>query len=129
MGWVQKRRDHGGVIFVDLRDRSGLVQVVFGHDLGEDAFVQADPVRPEYVLAVRGKVRRRPEGTENPQMATGEIEVAASEIKILNVAKGLPFYPKDAAGVDEALRLRYRYLDLRRPECWHTFAMRQRLLV
>lgn len=126
MGWVQKRRDHGGVIFVDLRDRSGLVQVVFGHDLGEDAFVQADPVRPEYVLAVRGKVRRRPEGTENPQMATGEIEVAASEIKILNMAKGLPFYPKDAAGVDEVLRLRYRYLDLRRTECWHTFAMRHR---
>lgn len=126
MGWVHRRRDHGGVIFLDLRDRSGMVQVVLSPDICEEAFEKGQAVRPEYVLAVWGKVRRRPPGTENPNMATGEIEVAAEGMRILNAVKGLPFYPSDAPGVDEALRLRYRYLDLRRPECWEVFALRHR---
>ncbi|MDD2555422.1 MAG: aspartate--tRNA ligase [Syntrophaceticus sp.] len=126
MGWVQKRRDHGGVIFLDLRDRSGVVQVVVSPDSDEPSFEKAATVRAEFVVAVEGQVRRRPSGTENPQMATGEIEVAADELEILNAARALPFYPGDAEGVDEALRLRYRYLDLRRPEFWHIFTMRQR---
>lgn len=129
MGWVQKRRDHGGVIFLDLRDRSGVVQVVLSPDAGDSpgsSFERASSVRAEYVLAVSGLVRRRPPGTENPRMATGEIEVATTELNILNTARALPFYPEDAASVDEALRLRYRYLDLRRPECWRIFNMRQR---
>jgi aspartyl-tRNA synthetase len=126
MGWVQKRRDHGGVIFLDLRDRSGVVKVVLSPDTGGLPFQRANSVRAEFVLAVRGQVRRRPPGTENPQMATGEVEVATSELEILNTARALPFHPGDAAGVDEALRLRYRYLDLRRQESWHIFTMRHR---
>lgn len=124
MGWVQKRRDHGGVIFLDLRDRRGVVQVVLSSDLQQDAFEKGQGIRPEYVLAVRGEVRMRPPGTENPQMATGAVEVSVNEIRVLNVARSLPFYPGDAGDVDEALRLRYRYLDLRRPECWRAFAAR-----
>lgn len=126
MGWVQKRRDHGGVIFLDLRDRSGVVQVVVSPDSGDLSFERAATVRAEFVVAVEGQVRCRPSGTENPQMATGEIEVAAVELEILNATRALPFYPGDAEDVDEALRLRYRYLDLRRPESWHIFTMRQR---
>ncbi|MGB9793131.1 MAG: aspartate--tRNA ligase, partial [Thermacetogeniaceae bacterium] len=126
MGWAHRRRDHGGVIFLDLRDRSGMVQVVLSPDISEEAFENGQAVRPEYVVAVWGKVRRRPPGTENPNMVTGEIEVAAEGIRILNAARSLPFYPSDAPSVDEALRLRYRYLDLRRPECWEVFAMRHR---
>ncbi|HHW41560.1 MAG TPA: aspartate--tRNA ligase [Syntrophomonadaceae bacterium] len=124
MGWVQKRRDHGGVIFLDLRDRGGVVQVVLSPDLQEETFEKGQAVRPEYVLAVWGEVRKRPPGTENPNMATGQVEVAAEGIRILNAARSLPFYPGDAPEVDEALRLRYRYLDLRRPECWQAFTLR-----
>jgi aspartyl-tRNA synthetase len=126
MGWVQKRRDHGGVIFLDLRDRSGVVQVVVSPDSSDLSFQRSNAVRAEFVVAVEGQVRRRPSGTENPQMATGQIEVATVELEILNAARALPFYPGDAEGVDEALRLRYRYLDLRRQDCWHIFSMRQR---
>lgn len=126
MGWVQRRRDHGGVIFLDLRDRSGTVQVVLSPDIQKETFKKGQTVRPEYVLAVWGEVRRRPPGTENPNMATGEVEVAADGIRILNASRSLPFYPSDAPDVDEALRLRYRYLDLRRPECWQTFALRHK---
>jgi len=126
MGWVNRRRDHGGVIFLDLRDRSGVVQVVVSPDISVDAFEKANGVRAEYVLAVQGEVRKRPPGTENPNMATGEIEVIAHDIRILNIARALPFNPGEAAHVDEALRLRYRYLDLRRPEYWHIFAMRHK---
>lgn len=126
MGWVQRRRDHGGVIFLDLRDRSGTVQVVLSPDIRKETFDKGQTVRPEYVLAVWGEVRRRPPGTENPNMATGEVEVAGYGIRILNAARSLPFYPSDASDVDEALRLRYRYLDLRRPECWQTFALRHK---
>ena len=110
-GWVHRRRDHGGVIFVDLRDREGLLQVVF--DPGDpDTFAEAERLRGEYVLAVRGRVRERPEGTVNPNMATGEVELEAAELTVLNQARTPPFHHDEHAG--EELRLRYRYLDLRR---------------
>ncbi len=114
-GWVHRRRDHGGVVFIDLRDHTGIVQVVADPKVGE-AFEVADRVRSEYVLKVRGLVRRRPEGTENPKLATGEVEVVAREIEILNRAETLPFPIESEVPVGEELRLRYRYLDLRRPE-------------
>lgn len=126
MGWVKRRRDHGGVIFLDLRDRSGVVQVVLSPDISECAFNKANSVRAEYVLAINGQVRKRPEGTENPNMVTGDIEVITYDVQILNAARALPFSPGEAASVDEALRLRYRYLDLRRPEFWHIFSMRHK---
>lgn len=124
MGWVKTRRDHGGVVFLDLRDRSGVVQVVLSSDFNEQTFQKGQVLRPEYVVAVLGQVRRRPPGTENPKMTTGEIEVGVRELRILNIARALPFYPDEAAEVDEALRLRYRYLDLRRSEYWQIFAIR-----
>lgn len=126
MGWVQRRRDHGGLIFIDLRDRTGIVQVVFSPDLHKDAFIKAEAVRNEYVVAVRGAVRDRPEGTENPNLATGQVEVLACELKILNRAKTPPFYIEDGVEVDENLRLRYRYLDLRRPEMQEAIILRHR---
>ena len=112
-GWVHRRRDHGGVIFVDLRDREGLLQVVF--DPADEAmFAQAERLRGEYVLAVHGRVRPRPEGTVNPNLPTGEVELAASRLTVLNRAKTPPFHHEENAGED--LRIRYRYLDLRREE-------------
>lgn len=124
MGWVQRRRDHGGVIFLDLRDRSGLVQTVLSPDRQPEAFETCQGVRPEYVVAIRGRIGRRPEGTENLNMPTGAIEVLVNEITILNATKTPPFYPGEAMEVDEAVRLRYRYLDLRRPEMWEIFTFR-----
>jgi len=115
MGWVHRRRDHGGVIFVDLRDREGLVQIVFYPEIGKELFKKAESIRNEYVLAVTGKVVQRPEGTVNPNLATGEIEVVAQDLRILSVAKTPPFYIDDDVDVDETIRLKYRYLDLRRP--------------
>ncbi len=115
-GWVQRRRDHGGLIFIDLRDRYGLVQIVFSQDVAKEAFAKAETVRNEYVMAVKGQVRLRLEGTVNENLATGEIEVYAEELKILNKAKTPPFYIEDGVAVDELMRLKYRYLDLRRPE-------------
>jgi len=126
MGWVQRRRDHGGLIFIDLRDRSGLIQVVFSPDFGGDAFSLAEEVRGEYVLAIEGDLRIRPEGTENPNLATGRVEVMARRLYILNRAKTPPFYIEDDLNVDENLRLRYRYLDLRRPEMQQAMIMRHR---
>ncbi|AEG61389.1 aspartate--tRNA ligase [Desulforamulus ruminis] len=126
MGWVQRRRDHGGLIFVDLRDRSGLVQVVFNPEVNREAFEKAEAVRNEYVLAVVGKVSARPEGTVNPNMATGEIEVYAHTLRVFNRAKTPPFYIEDNIEVDENLRLRYRYLDLRRPEMQRSLMLRNR---
>ncbi|GBF34262.1 aspartyl-tRNA synthetase [Desulfocucumis palustris] len=126
MGWVQKRRDHGGLIFVDLRDRSGLVQVVFSPDSSAESFAKAGGVRNEYVLAVEGKVVPRPEGTENSALPTGRIDVICYGLRILNRAKTPPFYIEDGIDVDENLRLRYRYLDLRRPEMQLTLEMRHR---
>ncbi|MGI9213322.1 MAG: aspartate--tRNA ligase [Methylococcaceae bacterium] len=113
-GWVHRRRDHGGVIFMDLRDREGLVQVVFDPDYAE-AFAQAETVRSEYVLKVHGKVRRRPSGTENPNLNTGHIEVLATELEILNRSETPPFPLESEVEVSEETRLRYRYIDLRRP--------------
>ncbi|MDX9870984.1 MAG: aspartate--tRNA ligase [Clostridia bacterium] len=115
MGWVNRRRDHGGVIFVDLRDREGMVQVVFSPQIGEVLFNKAETVRNEFVLALTGVVSARPEGTVNPNMATGEIEVNITDFKILSTAKTPPFYLTDEVEVDEMVRLKYRYLDLRRP--------------
>jgi len=126
MGWVNTRRDHGGLIFVDLRDRTGLVQVVFSPDINSASFAKAGGIRSEYVLAVTGRVSIRPEGTANPNLATGEIEVMVDEVRVLSQAKTPPFYIEDGVEVDENLRLRYRYLDLRRPEMQQAIHMRHR---
>ena len=120
-GWVHRRRDHGGVIFVDLRDREGISQIVFDPD-NPEMFMQAERIRNEYVLQVKGKVRNRPEGTENPEMPTGQVEVMAHELVVLNAAQTPPFQLDDD-DVSEEHRLRYRYIDLRRPE------MQQRLIL
>jgi aspartyl-tRNA synthetase len=116
MGWVQRRRDHGGVIFVDLRDREGLVQIVFNPEVGPTVHQEAHRIRSEYVLAVQGKVRRRPEGMENPELPTGEIEVMIDDLDILNESKTPPFVLDAGEEISENVRLKYRYLDLRRPE-------------
>jgi aspartyl-tRNA synthetase len=113
-GWVHRRRDHGGVIFIDLRDREGLAQVVIDPDT-RDAFALAERVRNEFVLKATGRVRRRPEGTENPSLPSGEVEVLCSELEILNQAETPPFVIEDDSDVNEDVRLRYRYIDLRRP--------------
>jgi aspartyl-tRNA synthetase len=125
-GWVNRRRDHGGVIFIDLRDREGVLQVVFDPDLPE-TFAVAEKVRNEYVLRVKGKVRLRPEGTENPGMRTGEIEVLGHELEILNTAETPPFQLDDQ-DVNEDVRLRYRYVDLRRPEMQRRLSMRAEIV-
>ncbi|HHW08121.1 MAG TPA: aspartate--tRNA ligase [Clostridia bacterium] len=127
MGWVSKRRDHGGLIFIDLRDRSGKVQVVFSPEINREAFKLAETVRGEYVLAVTGQVARRPEGTENPTLATGDIEVEATAAEILNQAKTPPFYIAENIDVDENVRLKYRYLDLRRPDMQAAIILRHRI--
>lgn len=127
-GWVQTRRDHGGVIFVDLRDRSGMIQVVFNPDMPEDGFNDAEKIRTEYVLSVKGIVRKRPQVSENPNMNTGEIEVIAESLTILNRAKTPPFYIQDNVDVDESIRLKYRYLDLRRPEMQNIFITRHKVM-
>jgi len=113
-GWVNRRRDHGGVIFIDLRDREGLLQVVFDPDTPE-VFATAERVRNEYVLQVRGRVRERPEGTINPDLKSGKIEVLGLELTVLNTAETPPFQLDDV-DVHEESRLKYRYIDLRRPE-------------
>jgi aspartyl-tRNA synthetase len=114
-GWAYRRRDHGGLIFIDLRDRSGIVQVVFSPEISKEAHKIAHEIRNEYVIQVRGEVRKRPEGTENPLIETGNVEVVAREIRILNECKPLPFQIEDETDASEFLRLRHRYLDLRRP--------------
>jgi aspartyl-tRNA synthetase len=113
-GWVARRRDHGGLIFIDLRDRWGAVQVVFNPANAPNAHAAASDLRSEYVVRVKGTVGRRPAGSENPKMATGEVEVAAGELEVISVAKTTPFVIEDDVDADEALRLKYRYLDLRR---------------
>ncbi|MGV6826124.1 MAG: aspartate--tRNA ligase [bacterium] len=124
-GWVNRRRDHGGVIFIDLRDRTGLVQVVYDPDI-EDVFALAEEVRNEFVLRIKGRVRRRPEGTENPDLSTGEIEVLGKQLEILNRADTPPFQLDDE-DISEELRLRYRYVDLRRPEMQNRIMLRSRV--
>ncbi len=126
-GWVAKRRDHGGLIFIDLRDRSGIVQVVVDPDTAGASFKTAEDIRNEYVVKVSGTVRLRDEATINANIATGMIEVMASEIEVLNTAKTPPFYIQDNIDTDENLRLKYRYLDLRRPEMQRNLILRHKV--
>jgi aspartyl-tRNA synthetase len=128
VGWVNRRRDLGGLIFIDLRDRYGLTQVVFNPEIASDAHATASDVRNEYVLRVRGNVNVRPEGTINPRLATGEIEIEAHEIDILNESKTPPFYINEESDVEEALRLKYRYLDLRREPMQKNVILRHRVV-
>jgi len=125
-GWVDRRRDHGGVIFLDMRDREGIVQVVFDPDT-EEHFQRADRVRGEYVLKVSGRVRARSEASINPAMKTGEIEVLGKELEILNAAATPPFQLDEHTAVGEEVRLRYRYMDLRRPEMQEKLILRSRI--
>jgi aspartyl-tRNA synthetase len=128
MGWVNRRRDHGDLIFIDLRDRSGITQIVFDKERNPEMHARVEAVRNEYVLAVTGKVELRSENTINPKMETGEVEVVADELKLLNESKVPPFFPGDAnVNVNEEVRLKYRYLDLRRPEMHANIEMRHRV--
>ena len=122
-GWVHRRRDHGGVIFIDLRDREGLVQVVYDPDLPE-VFSVAEQVRNEFVLRIKGKVRARPEGTVNPELPTGEIEILGLELEVMNRAETPPFQLDEHEKASEEIRLRYRYIDLRRPEMLERIKLR-----
>ena len=126
-GWVASRRDHGGLVFIDLRDRYGLTQVVFNPVLGKELHEKAGELRAEFVVAVRGEVRERPPGTVNPRLPTGEIELYARELDILNRSETLPFEVEEGANVSLEHRLRYRYLDLRRPAMQHHLIFRHRL--
>ncbi len=127
-GWVQRQRDHGGVIFIDLRDRSGLCQVVFRPEIDADVHDRAQALRSEYVLAVRGRVAPRTPETRNPRLPTGEVEVVAAELRVLNRATTPPFAIEDETGVDEAVRLRHRVHDLRRPVMQERLELRHRVL-
>ena len=115
MGWVQSHRDHGGVLFIDLRDREGIIQAVFNPEISREVHEKSESVRDEWVIAVRGTVSRRTPETINPNLPTGEIEVIASELRILNTSKVIPFLIENEINVDEHLRMKHRYLDLRRP--------------
>ena len=126
MGWAHRRRDHGGVIFVDLRDREGIAQIVFNPDAGDNVHTEAHKIRSEFVLAVKGKVRKRPEGMGNPALKTGEIEIIVSELEIMNESKTPPFSFDDEE-ISENVRLKYRYLDLRRPAIQRNLFLRSRL--
>ena len=126
MGWVQRRRDHGGVIFIDLRDREGITQVVFNPDLDKEVHEKAHAIRSEFVIGITGKVEKRPEGMTNPNLKTGEIEVFATELKILNPANTPPFLIEDAVDVSENIRLKYRHIDLRRPNIQKNLILRHR---
>ncbi|MFP4146423.1 MAG: aspartate--tRNA ligase [Halorhodospira sp.] len=125
-GWVHRRRDHGGIIFIDLRDRAGLVQVVVDPDT-EEAFATADRARSEYVLRITGRVRHRPEGTENPELHSGRVEVLGQDVTVLNTAKTPPFQLDEHEHVGEEVRLRHRYVDLRRPEMQQRLQLRARV--
>src|SRR6202789_3871102 len=127
MGWVNRRRDHGNLIFLDVRDRTGITQVVLDKEVSGEAHAKAEAARSEYVVAVKGKVRRRGAGLENPNMPTGQIEVVASELLLLNESKTPPFSPAEDAIANEEVRLKYRYLDLRRVEMQANFALRSRV--
>lgn len=127
-GWVNRRRDLGGLIFIDLRDRFGITQIVFNPQVARDAHETASRLRNEFVIKVTGTVNVRPEGTENPRMATGQIELEAHEIEILNEAKTPPFYINEDVDVDESLRLKYRYLDLRRQRMQRNILLRHQIV-
>lgn len=126
-GWVFRRRDHGGLIFVDLRDRSGIVQVVFSPEVSVDTHTMAHDLRSEFVVSVSGELRQRPEGTDNPNIPTGAVELYADSLDVLNEAAVLPFPMEEAADASEFLRLKYRYLDLRRPDLQHNLIVRHRV--
>jgi aspartyl-tRNA synthetase len=126
-GWVARRRDHGGLIFIDLRDRWGAVQVVFNPTIAPDAHAAASDLRAEFVVRVKGVVGRRPAGSENPRMATGEVEVTASELDVVNASETTPFPIEDPDEPDEKTRLEYRYLDLRRPRMMQMLELRSRV--
>ncbi len=127
MGWVQKRRDLGKLIFVDLRDRSGIIQIAFGTESKKEIFEKAEKIRNEFVLAVRGKVVKRVGNAINPNMVTGEIEILAEELRILSTAETPPMYIEENSQVNEALRLQYRYIDLRRPDMQKNIMLRHRV--
>jgi aspartyl-tRNA synthetase len=127
-GWVDRRRDHGGLIFIDLRDREGIVQVVFNPEVSAECHEIASALRSEYVVMVTGKVAPRPVGTENPKLPSGEIEVIAASARILNASKTPPFYINEEAEVEESLRLKYRYLDLRRTRMKDNIILRHRVV-
>ncbi len=127
LGWVQKRRDLGGLIFVEMRDRQGIVQIVFNSEINPKAHEKAQLLRNEYVIGIRGEVVSRPKGTENPKLLTGEIEVWVEELKILNPSKNPPFQIEDEEEVAENTRLKYRYLDLRRPRMQKNLILRHHL--
>nr|NIS61121.1 aspartate--tRNA ligase [Pseudomonadota bacterium] len=127
MGWVQRRRDHGGVIFVDLRDREGIIQVVFNPEINPEVHTKAHKIRSEFVLAVKGEVTMRPAESINPDLDTGEIEVLTKELRILSVSENPPFLIEDNGEISENVRLRYRYLDLRRPRLQKNLILRHRV--
>jgi aspartyl-tRNA synthetase len=128
MGWVLRRRDHGGVIFIDLRDRWGITQVVFNPEINEQVHAKAHQLRSEWVLAVRGRVARRPSDMENPKLKTGAIEILVDELRILNTSETPPFQLDEDVEISDTLRLQYRYLDLRRPEIAKNLALRHQAL-
>ena len=127
MGWAHRRRDHGGVIFVDLRDREGLVQIVFNPETSPVAHEEAGRIRSEFVLAIIGTVRRRPEGMKNADIATGEVEIMVTELEILNESKTPPFTLEEGQEISETVRLKYRYLDLRRPQMQRNLILRNKV--
>ena len=127
MGWALRRRDHGGLIFIDLRDREGIAQIVFDPEVNASAHAAAESVRSEFVLAIKGKVIPRPEGTVNPTMKTGEVEIQVLECKLLNRSKPLPFMLDEHSEINENIRLKYRYLDLRRPQLQHNLILRSKV--
>tara|TARA_B100000686_G_scaffold355257_1_gene471676 strand:- start:27245 stop:29074 length:1830 start_codon:yes stop_codon:yes gene_type:complete len=128
-GWVAKRRDHGGLIFIDLRDSTGLVQIVFDPEISVDSHKLANQLRPEWVISVSGEVRLRPEGTENLNLASGQVEIKISEIEVFNESKTPPFYINDESdNVDELLRMKYRYLDLRRSKMFSILKLRHKIV-
>jgi len=127
-GWVDRRRDHGELIFIDLRDRSGIAQVVFNPQISKICHQIAEQVRSEYVLQISGEVSQRPKGTENPKLPSGDIEVIATEAEILNTSKTPPFYINEDSEVDEAVRLKYRYLDLRRTRMLNNIILRDKVV-
>ena len=127
MGWALRRRDHGGLIFIDLRDREGIAQIVFDPEVNNAAHQVAEGVRSEYVLAIKGRVIPRPEGTVNPNMKTGEVEIQVAECKLLNRSKALPFMLDEHSDVNENIRLKYRYLDMRRPQLAQNLILRHQV--
>ena len=126
MGWVNKRRDHGGLIFIDIRDRSGVIQAVFDPENSQEVFSLAEQMRNEYVVAVSGRIEQRPEGTKNEQIKTGDIEIIAENLVLYNDSKTPPFYIEDDLNVEETVRLRHRYLDLRRPKLQENLILRHK---